>query len=477
MPLDPSIISQGITPYKAPDLAAIQGQQLTLANLGLQNQAHTVALQQAQQEQAQTAQLNDLYKGNINPDGTINRTGLYGAVAAGGLGSRLPAMQKNFADTDKATADAQAAQLKVHVDKVNAVGDRIASLLANPAVNHDQVVQSISSLVQDGTIDPQTGAGMVQAVPGDPAALRQWLVSKGLEAHADSSRMAMLLPKITMQTNGKVNSPVDMNPITNPAGPQPITMQTTPGEDQTAASSAAERAVQLRGQNITDSRERALAQNGVTYQQDGNGNFVALPTKAAPGAPVTGAPVVGPNGQPLQGNKNNLNSEQANALMLGNRAKMADSIMTNLAMQGVDKPGLLSSSGGLPLVGGAVAAAGNFTASPQQQQVQQAQRDFVNAVLRKESGAAISQGEFDSAAKQYFPQRGDSPQVIAQKAANRQAEIQGLLAGVPQQQRGAMGGAPAPAAAGLLPGAAATPQINFAVPDDVAAILKKHGAQ
>ena len=43
----------------------------------------------------------------------------------------------------------------------------------------------------------------------------------------------------------------------------------------------------------------------------------------------------------------------------------------------------------------------------------------MNAVLRQESGAAISPTEFDSAQKQYFPQSGDSQQVITQKAANR----------------------------------------------------------
>jgi len=38
-------------------------------------------------------------------------------------------------------------------------------------------------------------------------------------------------------------------------------------------------------------------------------------------------------------------------------------------------------------------------------------------VLRKESGAAIAASEFDNAEKQYFPQPGDSDQVISQKRA------------------------------------------------------------
>jgi hypothetical protein len=68
----------------------------------------------------------------------------------------------------------------------------------------------------------------------------------------------------------------------------------------------------------------------------------------------------------------------------------------------------------------------NFLKSSDRQQYEQAQRDFVNAVLRRESGAAISGSEFDSAGKQYFPQPGDSPAVVTQKAANRQTVINNL---------------------------------------------------
>lgn len=54
---------------------------------------------------------------------------------------------------------------------------------------------------------------------------------------------------------------------------------------------------------------------------------------------------------------------------------------------------------------------------------EQAKRDFVNALLRKESGAAISSGEFDNADKQYFAQPGDGPQVVAQKQALRKLVV------------------------------------------------------
>jgi hypothetical protein len=69
----------------------------------------------------------------------------------------------------------------------------------------------------------------------------------------------------------------------------------------------------------------------------------------------------------------------------------------------------------------------NVMKSADRQKFEQAQRNFINSVLRKESGAAISPSEFDSAAKQYFPQPGDSAAVIAQKSANRQRVIASFL--------------------------------------------------
>ena len=88
-------------------------------------------------------------------------------------------------------------------------------------------------------------------------------------------------------------------------------------------------------------------------------------------------------------------------------------------------------------------AAANATfANPQEQQIEQAQRDFINAALRRESGAVISDAEFANARQQYFPQPGDSKQVIDQKRRNREMAIQGILMEVPK-------GTPSPNAGGF----------------------------
>jgi len=68
----------------------------------------------------------------------------------------------------------------------------------------------------------------------------------------------------------------------------------------------------------------------------------------------------------------------------------------------------------------------NRVVSDDYQSFNQAQRDFINAQLRKESGAAIAPSEFQNAAKQYFPQVGDSEQVLAQKKVNRDNAVSGM---------------------------------------------------
>ena len=108
---------------------------------------------------------------------------------------------------------------------------------------------------------------------------------------------------------------------------------------------------------------------------------------------------------------------QGKAALYGTRSAQSDKVLKALEDK-VWTPGLA--------MGQATGAVGNALMSSEQQRVSQAQRDFVNAVLRQESGAVISDQEFANAKQQYFPQPGDSPQVRAQKRSNRQLAIQGF---------------------------------------------------
>lgn len=151
-------------------------------------------------------------------------------------------------------------------------------------------------------------------------------------------------------------------------------------------------------------------------------------------------PAVGADGQPLKGKANDrvLTDAQAKANLFGTRMKEADRILGTL--DGKYSPAAVNArttAADIPVIGGITGYAANAAASAQTQQAEQAQRDFINAVLRRESGAAIASSEFENAKQQYFPQPGDLPAVKAQKARNRQLAIAGLEAEVPGGFRGA----------------------------------------
>ncbi len=121
------------------------------------------------------------------------------------------------------------------------------------------------------------------------------------------------------------------------------------------------------------------------------------------------------------------------------RARQSAGILDQLESEGTDLFAKIAN--GIPI-------AGNYLQTPEYRQYDQARRDFINAVLRRESGAVISDQEFANAELQYFPQPADDPATIEQKRRNRAAALQGFAIGagdgvnrIPAQQPAAQ---PAP---------------------------------
>jgi hypothetical protein len=98
--------------------------------------------------------------------------------------------------------------------------------------------------------------------------------------------------------------------------------------------------------------------------------------------------------------------KQANAEITPKREELLSSAMQALAYNA-------------PMVG-------NYLADPEYQAARQAQENFVTAVLRRESGAAIPQQEMESAIKKYFPMPGDNKTVIEQKRNLRKIEVNSM---------------------------------------------------
>jgi hypothetical protein len=114
------------------------------------------------------------------------------------------------------------------------------------------------------------------------------------------------------------------------------------------------------------------------------------------------------------------NKDQFDAALYGKRVEASNQVLADLAGEGYDRTSNRSAL--------AAAILPDAFQSSQFKRQDQAERNFINAVLRRESGSAIQKSEFESAEKQYFPRAGDTPEVLAQKEQNRLQALAGLKA-------------------------------------------------
>lgn len=144
---------------------------------------------------------------------------------------------------------------------------------------------------------------------------------------------------------------------------------------------------------------------------------------------------------PFTGKGAALNESQGNATAFGMRMKEANTLLTDLENNGQTGTGVIGGTasglvGLVPFVGDKLSAGvdnvfnvlpgvlGGY--SPEQQQVLNGRINFITAILRKESGAAISPQEFTTAEKLYFPKPGDAASVITQKQKARDLAIKAM---------------------------------------------------
>jgi len=190
-------------------------------------------------------------------------------------------------------------------------------------------------------------------------------------------------------------------------------------QEATRAQSNTDRSFGLQEQQAKE------AARGFQYQEvdDGNGGKMLVQINKQTGEvskpDISGAQTA-PNNPYTYGKQNEAQSKDSG---FANRMFRAEGVLRDPAVEGAAtdlKQNVLGKAPGF---------ISNYVTNADYQKFDQAKRDFVNAVLRRESGAAISQSEFDNANKQYFPAPGDTPERIAEKRRNRQDAIAGVAGG------------------------------------------------
>lgn len=410
--LDPSIILQagkGVTALKDPSEIADEAATRQIRQLQVQTAQQGIADDQALRQAYQSgATGQDLVK-------QLQSQGLY-----------KPAMEQQKFMTEQQKAQGEQGKLVAEGMKTGA-----GQILANPT--EENAIQVLTMAQQQYGLPQNMVDGaksQIYAARNDPNKLKQLATGWGGDAEK-------VLGKFTSVNLGGVNQVQSISPATGE-----LTVGATQQRSQSPdsiASNAQSNTNSLR----TDARAQQQAAAGKIpsgYRLGADGQSLEF----IPGGPAD------PNTKPAGGKP--LNDTQAKALQFGARMQASGEILDKLAEGGVNSsiPGASAGYG----IGNIVTA----LQPAEYQQLDQAKRDFINAVLRRESGAAIAPSEFDSANKQYFPQPGDSKAVQEQKRNNRQLATRGILAEVPDSDARVASVRGAPAAPADAPAAPKGPQ-------------------
>ncbi len=142
---------------------------------------------------------------------------------------------------------------------------------------------------------------------------------------------------------------------------------------------------------------------------DSEGNVIARGPSTAPGGDIDAPPVKGIS--PVTGKAFTTTQSQAGTFAV--RIEQADDFFSDPNLR------VFSSTIGFFIPG-------RFKSDPRKE-FEQAEKNLLTAILRRESGAAISKDEFDDARIVYIPQIGDAETVLREKAEARQTVFRGLV--------------------------------------------------
>lgn len=133
-------------------------------------------------------------------------------------------------------------------------------------------------------------------------------------------------------------------------------------------------------------------------------------------------PVTGPDGKPLASNKPPTEFQRTSA---GFAVRMRESgrVLEQLGASG-NPSEWNAAAGSIPVLGNYLE---RVTSGADRQRAKQAEDDWIWAKLRRESGAAVPPAEAEAERRTYFPQPGDSLEVIAQKARARAVVEQTMI--------------------------------------------------
>jgi hypothetical protein len=399
MAIDPSIALQVRTARVADPLEGY-GRVLSLKNM---LQAGQMNQQQLKQAEMQTAQMQRAADEDQAVRGAFQAAGGDARKALPGVMSASPktgmALAKQLSEEDKAGLEFKKLRLEHDLKAAEYIGQQLGGVrdqasydmarerIASAGLPVDQMPPMFSPQLVDGYI--QKGLSIKDRIDQEWKQLDYNLrKAEGERAERrdtrDATRFEAEMPGVRADATLKQLTAAGEAPI-QPADAERINLQrqgldaTKRGQDMAAATARAGQAIQLRGQDMTDTRAREL--NTITRE----------------------------NKPPSEGER----------AAFGYYTRALDA---HQALEGMEEK--MASKGVMAQLGYNYMP--NMAQSEENQLYRQAQRQFTEARLRKDSGAAIAASEYANDEKTYFPQPGDTKAVLDRKRQARSMVLRSL---------------------------------------------------
>jgi len=325
------------------------------------------------------------------------------------------AVQKIQMESDKEARLAEGAdienrlkELKLGTERAGIVADIVSPLLEKPDLSLNDVEMAVGSSLGRGALSSAQAIdflGKLRSKPFNAEATRAELKTlyttgrgevdraKIKETALEAARKAVLFPLEVKKAEGEAAN-VTRDPVTGRTPGDVVLDQRTVAQrlfdekkaqeqrDFQASENQKNRSVTMRGQNMTDARTRELT-------------------------------------EATRGNKPLTEPENRN-FGFYDRARQSQQALDAVEAEIADK-GYIGQK--------AMKILPNVLQSDTNQSFQQARRQFTEAYLRRDSGAAISPSEYENADNTFFVQPGDGPKVIEQKRKARETVINALKVG------------------------------------------------
>jgi hypothetical protein len=419
MAIDPSIIS-GLKPVQLESPVNALAQMLQVQGAQQQNQLGQMKLDEHSRGIERTNRLQALLAG-MKQDAPADEQ--VGALTRGGYLTEARTLAESSAKVAKEKRESEKFELEGHLKKFEIAG-QIMNGVKDQATWERAKAQTAQAF----------GAEAAAQLPNlyDPALIEQ------------KRAQAMTVKDQLEQVWKQKGYDLDLKQADE------VARHNKAGEGLTAAGQA----ITVRGQNMTDARARETTQQG-QYDAE-RGVVVDKRTGVA-------RPVVAADGKPLQAGSK-MTEDQAKATGWLVQAENAWKNMQAVGVgkdgkpTGAAKPGLNDALGTVPGMG----AMANTLRTADRQKFVQASSSLSEALLRAATGAGVNRDEAQQKVAELTPQFGESESTTKQKFESIPIYIESLKV---------RAGPGAAKAANVLKPAAG------GVPDDIAALLSKHGGK